>query len=281
MTVSVLIPNYNHAKYLKQRIESILNQTYRDYEIIILDDCSTDSSREIIDSYTSRFPFITGYYNSINSGSPFIQWDSGVNKAKGEFIWIAESDDFAEPSFLERTTAIMNGNFTIGLVYCDSKVLDEWNNAGYYVSEKKTFFSRTNWLHDYFNKGRKEIADYLYLANTINNVSGVLFRKSKYLEAGLADHSLKFCGDWFIYLRILLISDVAYIAEPLNNFRLHADSSFHSYYCSNIYLKEVIKIYSFVENQIRLAPKKKFLMALYLLRIIFRRLLHLIRMRQI
>jgi glycosyltransferase involved in cell wall biosynthesis len=248
--------------------------------MIILDDCSTDGSRDIIDDYTSRFPFITSYYNSINSGSPFIQWDAGVNKAKGEFIWIAESDDFAEPSFLERTTSVMNENTTLGLVYCDSKVTDESNKSEYFVSEKKTLLSRTKWLHDYLNTGRKEIADYLYLANTISNVSGVLFRKSKYSEAGFANHSLKFCGDWFIYLRILLISDVAYIAEPLNNYRLHADSTFHSYFNSNTYLKEVIKIYSFVINHIRLAPKKKFLMAVYLLRIILRRLLHLIRIGQ-
>jgi hypothetical protein len=174
----------------------------------------------------------------------------------------------------------MNENTTLGLVYCDSKVTDESNKSEYFVSEKKTLLSRTKWLHDYLNTGRKEIADYLYLANTISNVSGVLFRKSKYSEAGFANHSLKFCGDWFIYLRILLISDVAYIAEPLNNYRLHADSTFHSYFNSNTYLKEVIKIYSFVINHIRLAPKKKFLMAVYLLRIILRRLLHLIRIGQ-
>jgi glycosyltransferase involved in cell wall biosynthesis len=114
--VSVIIPNYNHAEYLKQRIDSILNQTYKDFELIILDDCSTDNSREIIDDYTSHFPFITSYYNDINSGSPFTQWDSGVKKAKGEFIWIAESDDFAEADFLEKTNAIldkMQASFTV------------------------------------------------------------------------------------------------------------------------------------------------------------------------
>jgi glycosyltransferase involved in cell wall biosynthesis len=277
MKVSVIIPNFNHAKYLKQRIDSILNQTYRDFEIIILDDCSTDNSRDIIDDYTSRFPSITSYYNSSNSGSPFIQWDSGVDKAKGEFIWIAESDDFAEPSFLEKTAAIMNDNETLGLVYCDSKVIDERNKTEYLASTKKKLFSRSKWLYDYSNNGRKEITDHLYLATTINNVSCVLFRKSKYVEAGLAYHSMKFCGDWFIYLRILLISDVAYIAEPLNNFRLHARSTFHSYFSSDTYLKEVIKIYSFVIKHVSLTPKKILLMAVYFLWIICRRLIYFIR----
>jgi glycosyltransferase involved in cell wall biosynthesis len=107
MRVSVIVPNYNHAEYLKQRIDSILNQTYRDFELIILDDGSTDNSREIIDDYVSRFPFIISRFNEVNSGSPFIQWDSGVNKAEGELIWIAESDDFAETTFLEKTTSVM------------------------------------------------------------------------------------------------------------------------------------------------------------------------------
>jgi glycosyltransferase involved in cell wall biosynthesis len=273
MTVSVIIPNYNHAEYLKQRIESILNQTWRDFEIIILDDCSTDGSRDIIDDYTSRFRFITSYYNSRNSGSPFIQWDAGVSKAKGEYIWIAESDDYAETDFLEKTTAVMIGNQELGIVYCDSRVYDERNKNVYLVSEKKAFFSRTKWRRNYSLTGRKEITDNLYLANTINNASSVLFRKSKYTEAGLAGLSMKFCGDWFIYLRILLISDISYIAEPLNNYRLHKNSTFNSYFAGNTYLKEVSNIYSFVLKHVRLNPKKKFLMAVYLVRIILRRLL--------
>ena len=212
MKVSVIIPNYNHGKYLRQRIDSVINQTYRDFEIIIIDDCSSDNSREIIEDYASRYPFISIFFNSSNSGSPFTQWDSGVNKAQGEFIWIAESDDFAEPLFLEKALSIIDKNENLGIVYCDSKVYDERNKKEYRVSEKKKFFSKSKWLNDYYLNGKKEIYDNLYLACTINNVSSVLFRKSKYIEAGLADHKMKFCGDWYIYIRILLISDIAYIS---------------------------------------------------------------------
>lgn len=274
MKVSVIIPNYNHFQYLKQRIESILNQTFSDFELIILDDCSTDNSRDIIDDYTSRFQNITSYYNNINSGSPFIQWDSGVNKAKGEFIWIAESDDFSSPTFLEKTTAILNENKNIGLVYCASKVFDELKKTEYFASEKKTYFSRSKWKNNYYNTGKKEILESLYLVNTINNVSSVLFRKSKYIKAGLAGRSMKYCGDWFLYIRILFISDIAYIAEPLNNFRLHSNSSFHCYFNNNTYLKEVVKVYSYVKENLRLSPWKKLLMATYLLRITFRRIIN-------
>jgi len=271
LKVSVIIPNYNHSKYLRQRIESVLNQTFTDFELIILDDFSTDNSRDIINEYTTRFPNINSYFNRINTGNPFKQWDYGVSLSKGQFIWIAESDDFASPYYLEKTVEIMEKDKNRGIVYCDSKVLDEQNKKEYLVSEKKTFFSKTRWLNNYSNKGYNEIQQHLYLANLINNVSSVLFRKSKYIEAGLANQSMKYCGDWYLYIRILLISDIAYISEPLNNFRLHSGSSRNYYFNNNDYLRELMKIYSFVLKHIRLSLKKRFLMVVYLLRIIIRR----------
>jgi glycosyltransferase involved in cell wall biosynthesis len=84
--ISVIVPNYNHAKFLKERIDSILNQTIQDFELIILDDCSTDNSREIIESYR-QLPNVSIFYNSKNSGSPFKQWKKGINRAKGKYIW--------------------------------------------------------------------------------------------------------------------------------------------------------------------------------------------------
>ena len=277
MTVSVIVPNYNHAEYLKQRIESILNQTYRDFDIIILDDFSTDNSKEIIDDFTSRFPNIRSYINKCNSGSPFIQWDLGVNLAKGEFIWIAESDDFAEPKFLEKTVEIMTSSENLGLVYCDATVIDEQRNIEYHASKEKAHLNKNKWLNNYINRGEDEVADYLFKGNTINNVSGVLFRKDKYIEAGKADLSMKFCGDWFLYLRILLISDIGYISEPLNNYRFHSGSTIHDYFNSNTYLKEIFRIDIFLIKKIRLSPLKYLLMTNSLIMTILRRMYHLFK----
>ena len=100
--VSVIVPNYNHAPFLKQRIESILNQTFLDFELILLDDCSTDGSSEIMESYRSNPHVSHVVFNEVNSGSAFRQWDKGIALAKGEWIWVAESDDYAEHTFLER-----------------------------------------------------------------------------------------------------------------------------------------------------------------------------------
>ncbi len=105
--VSVIVPNYNHESFLQQRIDSILNQTYQDFELILLDDASSDASISIIENYRYEEKVSEIVLNTVNSGSPFKQWIKGIKLAKGEFIWIAESDDFAEPTFLETTVAMM------------------------------------------------------------------------------------------------------------------------------------------------------------------------------
>src|SRR6516225_7688773 len=100
-SVSVIVPNYNHARYLRRRVDSIVDQTYQDFELILLDDCSTDGSREVLQSYADD-PRVRIEFNDENTGTPFKQWNRGVRMARGRYIWIAESDDYAGPRFLER-----------------------------------------------------------------------------------------------------------------------------------------------------------------------------------
>src|ERR1700756_5018477 len=98
-TVSVIVPNYNHARFLPKRIDSILRQSFQDFELILLDDCSTDDSRSILSQHASD-PRVRIEFNQVNSGSPFKQWNRGVGLARGQYIWIAESDDYADERFL-------------------------------------------------------------------------------------------------------------------------------------------------------------------------------------
>ena len=164
-----------------------------------------------------------------------------------------------------------------GLVYTDSNVVDEQTGTGYFISGKKaSIFKSSKWLNDYFNDGKEEISDHLFLENSIYNVSSVLFRKSKYSEAGGAGNSMKFCGDWLLYIRILLISDIAYIAQPLNTFRIHQGSSVNNYFRSNEYLRELLLVYSFVTKNISLSPLKKFMIAKKIIITAGRRLKHYI-----
>lgn len=242
MNVSVIIPNYNHSKYLRQRIDSILNQTYKDIELIILDDCSTDNSREIIEEYVKVHPDIVVYYNESNSGSPFIQWNFGVSKAQGEFIWIAESDDFAEPGFLEKMVSVMKKSEDTGMAYCDSRIIDEEKGIEYLYSDKRASVNRILKMKNLQDQEVIKVPVSCFFENPIPNVSSVLFRRSAYMHAGWADQTLKFCGDWLVYIRIALISRVLYLPKPLSIFRLHKGSNFHKYYLNNLYLLEKLKV---------------------------------------
>ena len=89
--VSVIMPNYNHAPYLKERMDSILWQDYPDLEVILLDDASTDNSVSILNEYTNHPRVKTLVVNDTNSGNPFLQWQRGLQEATGEYVWIAES----------------------------------------------------------------------------------------------------------------------------------------------------------------------------------------------
>src|ERR1022692_1882228 len=104
--VSVVIPNYNHSRFLPRRIDSVLEQTFQDFELILLDDCSTDDSRSILSQYADESR-VRIEFNEVNSGTPFRQWNKGVGLARGEYVWIAESDDYADKRLLERLVAVL------------------------------------------------------------------------------------------------------------------------------------------------------------------------------
>lgn len=222
--VSVIIPNYNHAAYLHQRIDSVLKQTLQPFEIIILDDCSTDNSVEIIQSYVSIHPTIQFMKNDINSGSTFAQWNKGVALASGNLVWIAESDDTAENNFLETLVSIFDNNEKVVLAYCQSKRIDakgeikgNWKN---YTDDLDDELFK----NDFILNGLDYIESFLIHRNTIPNASAVVFKKSAYAQTGGANKSLKNVGDWLIWIQILTEGKIAYSSQLLNNFRYHSES---------------------------------------------------------
>jgi glycosyltransferase involved in cell wall biosynthesis len=222
--VSVVIPNYNHARYLEQRIVSVLQQSYQDFEVIILDDASTDESRTIIDSFVGKDHRITFYPSLQNSGSTFIQWNKGVQLAKADLVWIAESDDVAEPDFLARMVTTHVCNAKVALVYCQS---NRMNAAGKITGTWKTFtddLDQELFGRDFMMKGIDFIEKFLIHKNVIPNASGAVFKKDVYLEVLGADERLKSNSDWLTWLKLLVKHDVAFLAQPLNNFRHHSES---------------------------------------------------------
>jgi glycosyltransferase involved in cell wall biosynthesis len=242
--VSVIVPNYNHAAYLNERIDSILNQTYADFELILLDDCSTDKSSVILVEYKDRKKVSVIEINKQNSGSVFKQWEKGIQLAKGEYIWIAESDDWAEPTLLENLVGVLDENPNVGLVSCDSLVENgtkEQSLISDYLIEK---YKDNRWNSDYIHNGKSELQEVMIYNCTIGNVSSVLFRKETLLKANVFDISLRYSGDWYCYLKVVAISDIAYINKPLNHFRRHTTST--SFSAGYNYLIELFRIYSWI-----------------------------------
>lgn len=220
--VSVIVPNYNHARYLKARIGSILNQTFQDFELILLDDCSTDNSVELLQSYAGHPHVSHIVLNDRNTGSPFLQWQKGIDLAQGEYVWIAESDDTAQPEFLSTTVAVLDQYPQAALCYTGSRLIDEdghdlhrdinqWGNRKLNLPEKNSVID-----------GRRFAARNLYWRNYIANASAVLSRADHLRRIDLHDCiRMRYSGDWLFWFHMALTGDVAEVYADLNNFRQH------------------------------------------------------------
>lgn len=210
--VSVIIPNYNHANYLIQRIDSVLNQSYQDFEVIILDDCSTDNSSQVIDSYRGHPKVSEIIFNKTNSGSTFKQWEKGIALANGEFIWIAESDDWCEPTLLQELVHGLNMDQNCVISYCQSYCVQNdniinWQSQHPYLSE--------------LVEGSAFIKKYMLTNNTIFNASMVLWRKEYFHQVSTAFMDYKLCGDWYFWVDLCRLGKVHISGRVLNYFRKH------------------------------------------------------------
>ena len=229
--LSVIIPNYNHAPYLEQRINSVLNQSYKNIEVIILDDCSTDNSREIIEQYRTNKKIKHIVYNQTNSGSPFIQWRKGIDLAKGKYIWIAESDDYSDLTFLEKVMAKMENEPEAVICYSNSYIVEnekvnETNKPSFYYNK---LFNTNRWSGDFENDGKLELVNYMGGFCTIINASSCIFLKSTFPYQNNDLYKFKYCGDWFVWIEMLVKGKIFFITEPLNYFRIHSESTINRF----------------------------------------------------
>lgn len=222
--VSVVVPSYNHAPFLERRMASVLGQSLADLEVILLDDASTDGSRAICERFAAGDARVRFFANDANSGSPFVQWNRGVREARGAYVWIAESDDDADPRLLatlvdrlERTPGAVVACAGSLVVDAEDRRLGAW-------SDELARFDPSRWTRDFVASGREECARFLVRENTLPNASGVVFRRSAWHAAGGADESLRIAGDWKLWATMLLEGDLAFVAEPLNRFRRHAQT---------------------------------------------------------
>lgn len=252
--VSVILPNYNHAPYLHQRIESILEQSFKDFELIILDDASSDNSRIIIESYRSNPHISHIIFNKKNGGTPFKQWDKGIELAKGEWIWIAESDDYADNHFLESLLEKVQAYSDVGFAF----------TATYFVDGNGTVLGQSNNnnksdTNDYcIHKSKLFVENRLYVRNTIDNVSECIFKKELYHpEKKALYEEMNLCGDWFFYVLLLQQTDVLECFSPLSYYRKHSFNTVISTEQKGKTFTEGIEIYKYLSKNISRASCKQ------------------------
>jgi glycosyltransferase involved in cell wall biosynthesis len=258
--VSVIVPNYNHGRYLYQRLDSIFSQTFQDFEVIFLDDASTDDSLSVLERFASD-PRLRVVVNQINSGSPFKQWNKGFELAEGEYIWIAESDDYADGRFLESLVGALDRNSKAGLAYCQSWVVGREPASapiGLLEFPYAGFVDRNRWKSDFTNSGPEEIRSYLIYNNTIPNASAVVFRASLLIEGLTAPEDMRLAGDWMFWARILTKTDLIFLADPLNYFReAHSGSQRDKTKAFGLELIEGVDVYSCIASNLSLDAKTR------------------------
>jgi hypothetical protein len=244
--VSVIVPCYNHAAFLRQRLDSIFCQTYQDSEVIILDDGSTDETRQIIEEYRHR-PNVRTFLNEENSGSTFAQWMRGIDLASGELIWIAEDDDFCEHTLLESLVPCFYEP-EVALAYCQSVAIDEYDRKLFNYTVHTDEFSTKRWQSDYRADVTEELNAGLAIRNTIPNASAVVFRK--FPLDGLRHQLPKYrlAGDWIFYIHAIREGSVAFRAEPLNYHRRHSSTCIARYEHDPVRFEETRKAHDLAKS---------------------------------
>ncbi len=244
--VSVIIPNYNHARYLEQRLDSVFGQTYPNLEVIILDDCSTDNSLEVINRYKDNPNLSQIVVNETNSGSVFKQWDKGINLAKGELIWIAESDDYCELNMLEELVKAYTDRE--GVVVAFPHYVYVWPDGVLpKVKERST----------QYYKGVSFVKKWMSLYCVIRNASGAVFSKDAAMKVGDDYKSFKACGDYMFWTQIAEQGKVAYVRKNLTYFRQHSANVTNNSYATGNESIESRRVLEYIKRKYHLSYIQK------------------------
>jgi glycosyltransferase involved in cell wall biosynthesis len=214
--ISVIMPNYNHALFLKERMESILAQDYPNMEIILLDDGSTDGSVEQLQTYAKNPKVKTLVVSDRNSGNTFVQWAKGLELATGEYVWIAESDDVAAPTLVSTLVDAMEQKHAT-MAFCHSQWID---SEGAPIARTRD----PQWEEDFSMVGDTFVRRYLLGYCTVCNASAVVFRREAARTVDMeqvAQYTAS--GDRLFWIQLAMQGRVAYVAQSLNKFRQHTN----------------------------------------------------------
>jgi len=221
-SVSAILPNYNYARFLKERVRSIAGQTVPPREILYVDDASTDRSADVIRTFQD-VPNLKMRECPENSGTVYRRWNEAAEEATGDWLWFPNADDSADPFFLERMAQMAQAHPSAALLYARPTYM---NGTGVITH------SYVHWYNDAmrefggvtFEKGSDVLA--LHTSTCfLKSASAVLIRRDAFTALGGFDTRLWGIADWDFYLRMLHGYDFAYTATPLCFLRAHEENT--------------------------------------------------------
>lgn len=210
VTVSVIIPTYNRSRFIEKAINSVLQQTYKDFEIIIVDDGSTDNTRDVIDACGNQIR----YFYQTNNGAASAR-NKGINESKGGYIAFLDSDDYFCKENLFKKISFLEDNLHIGWVYSDWQYVDAKDN---HIDKGSHQFSYSQ------KKLSGEIFEELLYKRNFIATDTVVVRRSVLEDIGFFDPMIPSQEEYDLWLRISLKYTVHYINEPLVSVLAHIDS---------------------------------------------------------
>lgn len=232
--VSIITASYNYEDYIKDTIESVINQTYENWELIIVDDGSTDNSVEVIKSYCEQDNRIKLYQheNGLNRGLPETL-KLGISKANGEWISFLESDDKYMPEYLEEKIKVIENNPETEFIYSD---FESFEGKGV----DKTDF------HKYFRRKyrKSDLSLDLLKQNWICTFSIVMLRK-ELIDGCDFNTPIPALLDWWLWVQISQKTKFYYLDKKLTMWRIHSDSYINriEYDKMDIFYKGITKFY--------------------------------------
>jgi glycosyltransferase involved in cell wall biosynthesis len=220
--VTAIVPNYNHARFLRQRIDSILGQSYQNVEILLLDDCSSDDSRSVIAEYCVRFPGkVRAILNEENSGNVFRQWRKGVEAADGDLVWICESDDFCEPDFLAAIIPHFRDR-SVNIAFGRIQFANQEGDLQPGLDNYRDGAEPGIWHEPIARPAKQWFCNGFGVNNVIANVGGCVWRRQD-LHASVWQEAQTYSilGDWFLYCQVAGGGQIAYEPSAVAYFRQH------------------------------------------------------------
>ena len=217
--VSVCLPTYNGAEYVEEALRSILDQTYQDFELLIVDDGSTDATLDIVQSFSD--PRIQLHRNPERLGIP-ANWNRCLELASGEFVCVFHQDDVMQPENLERKVQLLSTDPTLGFVHSAVEPLVD--------ESAPTSFA--NWIEDATEDTLWDGLEYfrtLLLRGNRVCAPTVMARRHALLEQGGFNKDLGFACDYAMWLRLCMTYRVGFLARPLVRYRWHGGNASHAY----------------------------------------------------